>query len=375
MKRFLRMTGIIIGSILVVLIGGIALFMYTSPQFGSKAEGERLESMKASENYQDGIFINLIETKMSTGEGGMLSSMYKFFFEGTDRSPDWPIPVNTVEKETLEHENDSTLFATWFGHSAILIEIDGKRVFLDPMLGNTAAPVAFMTYRFNKTLPISIDKLPEIDVVVFSHDHYDHLDYPSVKQLKDKVKQFYVPLGLGAHLEGWGVDPAKIKELDWWQSADFEGLRFVATPSRHFSGRGISDRNATLWASWVVEGKTQKLFFSGDSGYFEEFKQIGEKYGPFDIAFMECGQYNKAWANIHMMPEETVQAHLDVKAKVLMPIHWGAFNLALHSWTEPVERALAKSSEEQVQIITPMIGERFVVGEDMPNAQWWKKGN
>lgn len=373
MKKFLKMTGIILVSIILLFAVGIAIFMYTSPQFGAAAEGERKTRMQNSKNYQNGVFVNLVETKMGTDSSGMMSSMYKYFFEGKNRTPDWIIPVMPVKQATLVHNNDSTTFATWFGHSAVLLEMDGKRIFLDPMLGNAAAPVSFLTNRFNEKLPISIENLPPLDVVVISHDHYDHLDYPSISKLKDKVKQFYVPLGIGAHLESWGIDPSKIKELDWWEKAEFEGITFTATPARHFSGRGLSDRNSTLWASWVVEGKQEKVFFSGDSGYFDGFKEIGEKLGPFDLAFMECGQYNEAWANIHMMPEETVQAHLDLNSNVFMPIHWGSFNLSLHSWTDPVERALAKSEAEQAQIVTPKIGERFIVGKDMPSSKWWKK--
>lgn len=370
------MIGIVIGSIIVVFVVGIAIFMQVSPQFGAKATGERKKVMESSSNYNEKgeVFENLIETNMDMGAGKMLEKAVEYFSGGAERTPSWEIPVNTLEQSVITaSQPDSVVTATWFGHSAVLLEIDGKNVFLDPMLGNAAAPVSFLTTRFNKKLPISIEELPEIDVVVISHDHYDHLDYPSISKLKNKVKQFYTPLGVGAHLEEWGVDPAKIKELDWWQSVEFEGLKFVATPARHFSGRGFGDRNATLWASWVVEGQTKKVFFSGDSGYFDGFKEIGAKYGPFDLAFMECGQYNEAWAAIHMMPEETVQAHIDVQAKVLMPIHWGAFNLALHSWTDPVERVMTKSKTESVQLITPQIGERFIIGEDFPNSQWWMK--
>ena len=181
-----------------------------------------------------------------------------------------------------------------------------------------------------------------------------------------------MPLGIGAHLEEWGVPAAKISELEWWQETYFKGLKLASTPARHFSGRGLTDRMKTLWTSWVIQGREDTIFFSGDSGYFPGFKQIGDKYGPFDITLLECGQYNDLWANIHMMPEETVQAHLDLKGKVLMPIHWGAFTLAMHSWTEPIERLTARADALKVKVTTPEIGEPVILDRALPAGQWWR---
>ncbi|MCL4138462.1 UNVERIFIED_CONTAM: hypothetical protein GTU68_034280 [Idotea baltica] len=228
--------------------------------------------------------------------------------------------------------------------------------------------------RYSKELPINIEQLPAIDLVLFSHDHYDHLDYQSILLLKDKVKQFYVPLGLGAHLEKWGVSPERIKELDWWEEANFEGLQLACTPARHFSGRGLGDRFTTLWASWVIKGKYDNIYFSGDSGYGPHFKEIGEKYGPFNFSMMECGQYNERWDNIHMMPEETVQASIDIKAKQMMPIHWGAFTLAMHPWQESVERATAAAEKMNVKMVLPQIGQTISINEEpLPTERWWEK--
>ena len=206
-----------------------------------------------------------------------------------------------------------------------------------------------------------------------SHDHYDHLDYETIQKLKDKVGVYFTPLGLGNHLIEWGVNKERINELNWWDSIDFDGIKLICTPARHFSGRGLFDRATTLWCSWVIEGKKDNVFFSGDSGYDTHFKEIGEKYGPFDISLMECGQYNEDWKLLHMMPEETVQAALDLKSKLTMPIHWGGFTLAFHDWTDPIERVVNKAKKLNMPITTPKIGEPVIIGkETYPIEKWWK---
>ena len=253
-----------------------------------------------------------------------------------------------------------------------MIEMDGKVILLDPMFGQVASPHPWMgTNRYNSTFPLEIEELPKIDVVVFSHDHYDHLDYGSVDALKDKVDHWLVPWGLDNHLVSWGVNPNKISALDWWQESIRIDIEFVLTPSRHFSGRGITDRMVTLWRSWVIKGASDNIYFSGDGGYGSHFKEIGEKYGPFDIGLMECGQYNEKWADIHMMPEESVQASLDVNAKVMMPVHWGAFTLSVHSWIEPVQRASIEAERLGVKMTTPKIGEQIILNESYPTSKWW----
>jgi L-ascorbate metabolism protein UlaG (beta-lactamase superfamily) len=227
--------------------------------------------------------------------------------------------------------------------------------------------------RFFKELPIEIEELPVIDMILFSHDHYDHLDYGSVKKLAGKTKQFAVPLGVGAHLEAWGIEKARITELDWWEDFKVQDISLIFTPSRHFSGRGLNNRFSTLWGSWVIIGKEEKLFFSGDGGYGPHFQEIGNRFGPFDFAMLECGQYKENWKEIHMMPEETALAALDLKAKEFMPIHWGAFSLAMHSWTDPVERVLAKSQELGLKIRVPKIGSMIEIKEEsQPELYpWW----
>ncbi|MEH7308140.1 MBL fold metallo-hydrolase [Neobacillus drentensis] len=286
-------------------------------------------------------------------------------------------PKNPILMEKLnlsDQQNDSQPKITWFGHSALLLELEEKRILLDPMFGGAPTPFPiFGIKRYSKGLPFIIEDLPTIDIVIISHDHYDHLDYGTIRKIKEKVKQFIVPLGVGSHLEKWGVHPAIIKELDWWDELDHEGLKFAATPARHFSGRSLTDRDATLWCSWVIESENTKIFFSGDSGYGPHFKEIGEKYGPFNLTLMECGQYDHRWAAIHMTPEETVQAHLDVKGEMMIPIHWGAFTLALHDWTDPIERVTNAAEKQNIDISTPKIGETiFISSEEYPRNMWWR---
>jgi L-ascorbate metabolism protein UlaG (beta-lactamase superfamily) len=346
-------------------------FVKFAPQFGGSPNGHHLKEIEKSANFSEGRFRNQIETVMDLGFRSGTKVMYEWLFEGMERTPGKPLPVSFSD---MEQPNDSSIKVTWFGHSAILLQIDGMNILIDPMLGDAASPVSFATRRFAYEQPIDLQSIPEIDAIVLSHDHYDHLDYKTILTLKDRVGHYFTPLGVGSHLRRWGVEPSKITELDWWETADFQGLSLVAAPARHFSGRGLTDRNKTQWASWVIFGKKEKIYFSGDSGYGPHFREIGEKYGPFDFAMMECGQYNEKWEAIHMMPEQTVQAAADLKCEVMMPIHWGAFNLALHSWTDPVERALAAANKKAINIYTPLIGKTFSPGEAMEAAEFWWRG-
>jgi len=314
--------------------------------------------------------VNLVKTEMAAPD---LSITLEFFKSDPARSPAKDVDVQKLDSLEIEDYRSRATRITWFGHSAFLLEMQGQVILLDPMLGETPSPHPWLgSSRYSRSLPLSLDELPQIDAVLFSHDHYDHLDYPTIKKIKDKVRMFYVPLGLDNHLIRWGVEPARIQAGDWWESFDFEGITFTAAPARHFSGRGITDRNSTLWCSWIIEGKKDKIYFSGDGGYGPHFKKIGEQYGPFDLALLECGQYNLAWQDIHMMPEETVQAGIDVRAKWMIPIHWGAFTLSLHSWTDPIERASAKAKELGVNLSSPRIGEAVVLGKNKyPTYAWW----
>ena len=371
MKKILKMTLIVVGAIVGTLLIVGLLFLNLSPQFGAKSQGERAERIQRSPNYRDGKFHNIEETVVMHKID--FSTFSEYFTDG-DKVPDWSIPVDTVPADYFDNVTDSLMRITWFGHSAALLEIDGKNIFLDPMLASVPAPHPWLgSNRFNDTLPLMISELPELDAVLISHDHYDHLSYESIVEMKERVKKFYVPLGIAAHLISWGVAEDKIVECDWWDTVDLEGTTLVSTPARHFSGRGILDRNSTLWCSWVIKGKDASIFFGGDSGYDQAFEKIGEKYGPFDLTMLECGQYNEQWPEVHMMPEEAVQAHIDLNGKLMMPIHWGAFKLAMHSWTDPAERVSKKADELNVQVTTPRIGQPIVLGRPAPSSPWWQR--
>ncbi len=367
---------LVLGVFLVLLVIIGTLFVYLSPQFGGSPSPADQERYASFEQFEDGKFHNIGHVEMSMGLAKGLSMLPKFLFKPSHTRPDVDLPIERITASELIDVPDSAHRLTWFGHSTFLLEAQGKRILLDPMMSAVPAPHPWLgAPRYQEELPIAMDDLPHIDAVLLSHDHYDHLDYESIIKLKDKVSDFYVPLGVGAHLKAWGVAADKIHELRWWETVKMGDFSFVCTPAQHFSGRGLSDRGATLWASWVIKSSLHSIFFSGDSGYGTHFKEIGDKYGPFDIALMECGQYNENWPEIHMMPEETVQAAIDIKSLVAMPIHWGAFTLALHSWTDPVERMRQKANALNLPITTPKIGEQFIIGnrdEGYPIEKWWE---
>ena len=315
-----------------------------------------------------------LPTPMTMNAKDMLGVLGQMIAGQPQGKPSEPLDVARYEPQPLAAAGKTGPRITWFGHSAVLIETDGMTLFLDPMLGPSPSPVpALGGRRFSDRLPARIEELPRLDAVLLSHDHYDHLDYGTIRRIRDRVGRFYVPLGVGAHLERWGVDPGRITECDWWEEALLGQLTIACTPARHFSGRSLGDRDATLWCSWVIRSPHASIFFSGDSGYGPHFEEIGARYGPFDLTCMECGQYDDRWALIHMRPEETVQAHRDVGGGVLLPIHWGAFKLALHTWTDPIERVRTAAAKHGARLTTPRIGETFAVGEpELPAATWWR---
>ena len=367
------MIGLTILGIIALIIILVFLFVNISPEFGGKISKTQKAEYTKSENYKDGKFLNIGNVKMEMTFNTFTKMLKQYMKSQPNTTPAANIEVNKIDSvDIVEYKGESRMF--WFGHSTFLLESDNKNILIDPMLGEVPAPHPMLGgKRFSKELPIEIEKLPKIDAVILSHDHYDHLDYGSIMKLKNKVDMFYTPLGVGAHLREWGVDSTKIVELDWWQEANHNGLVFRCTPAQHFSGRGFNDRANTLWSSWIIKSENENIFFSGDSGYGNHFKEIGEKYGPFDFAMMECGQYNKLWSEIHMFPEETAQAAVDVKAKRMMPIHWGAFKLALHEWTDPVERVIKKAQELDVDVVVPTIGEPILIqGSSSFSSNWWR---
>lgn len=286
------------------------------------------------------------------------------------RTPKQPLPQEYADLTAFLSRDSNQVNVTNAGHSSLVINIDGYRVLTDPVFEAKITPVG--PTRFNKDIPVNILDLKDIDVVVISHNHYDHLNKFSIQTLNPEVNRFLVPLGVGAQLEKWGVSRDKITELDWWEEFAYDdNLTVVATPSQHFSGRGLTDRNKTLWASYALITDNHRLYFSGDTGYFDGFVEIGEKYGPFDIAFMECGAFNTAWSTVHLFPEETVQASIDVRAKNLYPIHWGTFNLALHNWFDPMVRAKLAATTRGVSLLTPVFGQTLEYPHALETTDWW----
>ncbi|WP_239985758.1 MBL fold metallo-hydrolase [Arenibacter hampyeongensis] len=373
-RNTIKKMSIIIGSglFMVIVIG--VLFLYLSPEFGGTPTMEQKKIYIKSPNYKDGKFVNREHVKLDMSMRDMGKSLAGYFGSSPLTKPKMNIPVDNLDSLDIVKFKDSTRLI-WFGHSAFLLQTNNKTILIDPMFGKVPAPHPMLgSNRFSRELPIAVEKLPVIDAVIISHDHYDHLDYGTIQKLKEKVNMFYTPLGVGVHLQKWGVEKGRIVELDWWQEVNHEGLVFRCTPAQHFSGRGLSDRANTLWSSWIVQSETDNIFFSGDSGYGPHFKEIGDKFGPFDLAMIECGQYNEMWPDIHMFPEETAQAGLDVRAKQIMPIHWGAFKLAMHPWTEPVERLSKKAKELNLDLITPRIGEPINIDKlNVRTSEWWKK--
>lgn len=376
MLKVLKMTGIVLSIILFLGFLSTIIFIKVSPQFGgSHGEDDRMR-YRESGHYQQGKFLNDIPTSMEMSAKEGFKVAMEFFRGVPNSAPDFELPLEKRDPLVLAKNNGSP-HLIWFGHSAFLLQIDGKNILIDPMLGDVPSPHPWLgKSRFSKELPIAIEQLPPIDAIIISHDHYDHLDYGSIQKLKDKTSMFFVPLGVGAHLEAWGIPEDKIRELNWWEEAVHEEIRLVFTPARHFSGRGLNDRWTTMWGSWVIRSPSKNIYFSGDSGYGPHFKTIGDKYGPFDFAMMECGQYNERWHAIHMMPEETAQAAVDVQARQMMPIHWGAFTLALHSWTDPVERVTKEAEKLNMPVSVPRIGEIIDLNdlESVEKAgKWWVK--
>lgn len=372
-KKIIRMLYIVLSLITLLIIIGV-LFINLSPQFGGVASKQQQELFSKSKHYKDGKFLNNGGVKMEMSFKDSFKAMWILFKSNSKAEPNKNITVQKIDSITIANYNSKTRFI-WFGHSTFLLQIKGKNLLIDPMFGNVPAPNPLLgNKRFSNKLPIEIEKLPHIDAVLITHDHYDHLDYESIQKLKDKVNMFYTPLGVGIHLLKWGIEKERIIELDWWQEIKYDELTIRCTPAQHFSGRGLVDREKTLWCSWIIQSDDENLFFSGDSGYAPHFKEIGDKYGPFDFAFMECGQYNDLWPLVHMFPEETAQAGLDIKAKRMMPIHWGAFKLASHSWTDPVERLSKKAKELKIDLVIPKIGESIEIelNDSEEIYPWWR---
>ncbi|MFC7218793.1 MBL fold metallo-hydrolase [Streptomyces polyrhachis] len=340
--------------------------------FGAEPRGERLERIRRSPHYDlaAGAFRNPVPASTSPTPGGASRwEMARRILAREGRAPTGRIPLRRPD---LAAAPASGLRVTWLGHSTALAEIDGRRVLFDPVWGRRCSPFAFAGPKRLHPAPVPLAELGPLDAVVISHDHYDHLDTPTIRRLAALDVLFAVPLGVGAHLEHWGVPTARIAELDWHESVEVAGLTLTATPARHFCGRGLRNKQQTLWASWVAAGPEHTVFHSGDTGYFPGFARIGEQYGPFDVSMVQIGAYSEFWPDIHMTPQEGVRAHLDLRGGVLLPIHWGTFNLAPHAWAEPAEWTRDAAREAGVPAAFPRPGESFEPAGQLPAEPWWR---
>lgn len=339
-------------------------------QFGAKPSASDIETYARSKQWNGKMFENIEPTKIDISFLTLPKLLYRQFCLRTNREPSEKLAIIPLDSRQFEQPGDN-FKAIWFGHSAILMRMNNNNILIDPMLGPNAAPRPFSVKRFSDHTLDIIDKLPLLDLVLISHDHYDHLDYESVLRINNKAKHFFVALGVGRHLKKWGIEESRITEFDWWDERVFNGVKITFTPSRHFSGRGIKDRSKSLWGGFVLTTGNENVWFSGDGGYGKHFAEIGKRLGPFDFAFMECGQYHELWHQIHMYPEETVMAAIDAGAKKIMPVHWAGFSLAQHSWKEPGERFVAEAIKKGIEYILPVLGEEINLQSDM-KIKWWE---
>lgn len=361
----------------MVIVAVAAMIAIGWKSFGSRGDAARREKMRHSPEWQAGHFEN--PQPLTNSFIQVIGAMFR---ASRFTAPATPLPVVATDPQSFNLAPHSGLRVTWFGHSATLVEIDGFRVLTDPALSERASPFSFVGPKRWYPPPLPIAQMPAIDAVVISHDHYDHMDMHSIIALNARGVTFVVPLGLGANLSYWGVPENRIVELDWWQEKQFENggkkLRIAMTPARHISGRYMFDNKKKLWAGYALIGAKNRVYFSGDTGLFSAMKDIGNKYGPFDLTMIEVGQYNQAWPDWHIGPEQAVKAHRWVKGRAMLPIHWGLFVLAMHSWTEPVERAAREAAQRGVPLITPRPGESFEPIDfarerhgGLVSAKWW----
>lgn len=337
---------------------------------GQNPRGAYRDNIRRSPNFRKGAFQNIEPTPLMTENTSMFKMTVKFFGKQEGRLPSFDIPFL---KNDLSKTDAGRCTVTWFGHSSYLLQYKNYNVLVDPVLCGYAAPFPFLGRSFRGTNVYSPKDLPEIDLLIITHDHYDHLDYQTVTSLRSKVKQVVTPIGVGAHLVYWGYDQGRITELDWWEGLTISSeIELTCTPARHFSGRSFV-RNQTLWASYCLNIFDKRIFVGGDSGYDAQFGVIGNRYGPFDLAVLESGQYGENWPLIHMTPEQTVQAAQDLGASVLMPVHWAKFALAFHGWNEPAFRIKAAAQEHRVNVSIPVPGSRYYVGEEQEQSEWWNR--
>ncbi len=368
-RRFVRALGRTFLALLAVLvIGSVSLWLIARETFGGRASGTELARVERSPQWRDGAFRN----RLARVEGPMGRAMREFLFGGSEyRMPNVPVMVVARSGADYRQPPASGLRVTWLGHSTLLLEIDGMRVLMDPVWGQRASPFTFMGPKRFFPPPLPLAELPSVDVVVISHDHYDHLDIETIRTLATRETRFFVPLGVGAHLLAWGVQRQRIVELDWWEADRAGPLTLTATPARHFSGRGLTDQGRTLWAGWAIHGPRHRVYYSGDTALDDAMVDIGKRLGPFHLTMIEAGAYDALWSDVHLGPEQAVRAHQLVRGDVMLPVHWGLFDLALHGWTEPLERVLVAATLAGVRVTTPRPGEMVEPATAGPPTRWW----
>ena len=359
---------VLLGVVSLLCVSTAALAVERLKPFGERSKGERLERIRNSPNFKNGKAQNLIETSLSF-RGEFWGLMKRYSQSG--QTPDVPPPVQTP---TFSDPVES-LAVTWLGHSSVLLDVNGQRFLLDPMLSDRASPFQFMGPKRFHSAPISVDDLPPVDAVVISHDHYDHLDVATIIALAKNDVPFIVPLGVGAHLEAWGVPVGRITELEWWEEIQIGQTRIVCTPARHFSGRGLTDRFRTLWASWAFINEDKRVWFSGDTGAFPQATEIGERLGPFDLTMIEIGAYDPAWEAVHLGPVEAFKMNAALQGKTLFPIHWGTFSLAPHPWDEPIVQLMRLAEAAELPLLVPIAGESMTVEDASINAYWRERAD
>lgn len=352
-----------LGFTLVLLGALLGAWLDARVALGARPKGERRARIEASPQWNGERFVDTLPRIDPP-----MWETTKRWVKGVEFSvPEQPVEVVTRSRDDFATAHE--LRVTWFGHSSSLVELDGHRVLLDPVWGDRCSPFSFAGPERWYPPIIPLDELPDPDAVVISHDHYDHLDHPTIVALAERGTLFVVPLGVGAHLERWGVSAEQLVELDWWEETRVGSLRVVATPARHFSGRGPGQADQTLWAGWALIG-SHRVFYSGDTAMFPGFTEIGERLGPFDVTLLEVGAYDQAWADVHLGPEQAIEAHRMVRGDLLIPVHWGLFDLALHSWTEPIERTLVAADAAGVRVASPRPGES-VMADRATRERWW----
>ena len=369
MRLFKRIALLLLVTIIIALL---VLLRSTEwlRSLGGRLDEQRLARVKRSPNFAGTKFRNEEPSRL-LNDTSNVELLRRQFFGNEQRTPLAPVPVERRSAGDYTKRPAAGLRATWIGWSTVLLEIDGALVVTDPIWSDRCSPSTLVGPKRFHPAPIALHELPHVDAVVISHDHYDHLDMPTVELLASRGTHFFVPLGIGAHLERWQIPAAQIHELDWNESASLRGIRFTATPARHYSGRNPRYGNETLWSSWVIAGATHRVFFSGDTGYTAAFRRIGAAHGPFDLALIKIGASDVSWQTIHMSPEEAVQTAADVRARLMLPVHWATFNLAYHSWSDPADRAVAAAQRSGVAIALPKIGQFVVPSNPPPLARWW----